>query len=91
MGKNLVETFITDEFQAAVKQVFDRALQGEGTDNFEFPLFTKDGARLEVLLNATARTDADGKVVGVVGVGQDITEINKSRAEQTRVANDLTT
>jgi hypothetical protein len=29
---------------------------------------------VEILLNATSRRDATGNVVGVVGVGQDITE-----------------
>ena len=31
---------------------------------------TKDGRRVEVLLNAATRVDIDGKIVGVVGVGQ---------------------
>jgi PAS domain-containing protein len=41
--------------------------------NFEFPLITKAGARIEVLLNATTRRNEHGKVIGVVGIGQDIT------------------
>ena len=42
-----------------------------------------------MLLNATPRVDAAGKVVGVVGVGQDITEITKSQMELSRVASDF--
>lgn len=34
---------------------------------------TKAGARIEVLLNATARRNPGGKIIGVVGIGQDIT------------------
>jgi len=34
---------------------------------------TKAGARIEILLNATTRKDEHGKVIGVVGIGQDIT------------------
>jgi len=41
--------------------------------NFEFPLITKQGVRIEVLLNATTRRDEQGNVIGVVGIGQDIT------------------
>ena len=41
--------------------------------NFEFPLMTKGGVRLDVLLNATTRRDAQGNIIGVVGIGQDIT------------------
>ena len=50
-GKDLVDCFITDEYKHAVKRVFDEALQGREAQNFEFPLFTKDGNRVEVLLN----------------------------------------
>jgi hypothetical protein len=41
--------------------------------NFEFPLITKNGVRIEVLLNASTRRDGQGNVIGVVGIGQDIT------------------
>ena len=60
------------------------------TDNYQLPLFTKDRKRVELLLNAATRSDASGEIVGVVGVGQDITEINRTQAELSRVANDLT-
>ena len=36
-------------------------------------MITKAGAHIEVLLNATTRRDAEGNVIGVVGIGQDIT------------------
>ena len=68
----------------------DKALQGVETSNYEFPLFTKSGDRLDVLLNSTTRRDARGNVIGVVGVGQNITELAKARAEQERTADDLT-
>merc|ERR1719247_3328052 len=64
-------------------------MEGTETDNFEFPFITKDGRRVEVLLNATTRRDASGKAIGVVGVGQDITELKAGKAELQRVANDL--
>ena len=73
MGKNLVQEFITKEYRAAVSAVLDKALRGKETANFEFPLITKNGVRIEVLLNATTRRDEQGNVIGVVGIGQDIT------------------
>ena len=45
--------------------------------------------RAQVLLNATTRIDTDGEIVGVVGVGQDITEIKQSQAEMSQIAADL--
>jgi len=78
-GNNLVETYITGEYKVPVQEVLDNALKGQETDNYEVPLFTKDGRRVMVLLNATTRRDAEGNIVGVVGVGQDITELSEHR------------
>ena len=41
--------------------------------NYELSLTAKNGARVELLLNATTRRNAKGVVTGVVGVAQDIT------------------
>ena len=48
MGKDLVATYITPEFQDSVRSVLRDALAGTSTDNYEFPLYTKDGRRVEV-------------------------------------------
>ena len=90
MGKDLVTTYITPEFHESVNAVLTNALAGKQTDNYEFPLYTKGGERVEVLLNATTRRDASGAIVGVVGVGQDISLMKTAQAEQQRVAADLT-
>ena len=89
-GRYLVRDFIIDDYKVAVNGVLQKALGGTETDNFEFPFITKDGTRVEVLLNATTRRDTTGKTLGVVGVGQDITELKAGKAELQRVANDLT-
>ena len=73
MGHSLVQEFITKDYQATVQMVLDQALKGEETANFEFPLMTKANVRLDVLLNATTRRDEQGNIIGVVGIGQDIT------------------
>ena len=61
-------------------QVLENALKGKETANFEFPVYTKGGERVEILLNAATRRDAKGVISGVLGVGQDITELNKGKA-----------
>jgi len=85
MGQNLVEQFITPEHRARVQSVIDQALVGDETANFEFPLMTKAGIRLEVLLNATTRRDEQGNVIGMVGIGQDITGRLAQEREYTRL------
>ena len=95
VGRRL-EEFIRPEDRPSVVEVLDNALKGKETANFEFPLYTKAGTkgkeaseRVEILLNAATRRDANNEIVGVVGVGQDITELNAGKAELARVANDL--
>ena len=90
LGKNLVENFIQPENRACVSAVLGDVLCGKKTANFKLPLLSKFGERYTVLLNATSRKDTKGSIVGVVGVGQDITALNKAMAESRRVADDLT-
>ena len=90
MGRDLVANFITDDYKVSVGAVLAKALHGEETANYEFPLFTQSGDRVDVLLNSSTRRDPAGQIVGVVGVGQDITELNKVRAEQDNIAKELT-
>ena len=89
-GRLLVDEFITDEYQQSVRSVLVDALAGRETTNFEFPLFTKSGTRRELVLHARGRRDIDGKVGGVVGVSQDITERKRAEAELERERADLT-
>jgi PAS domain S-box-containing protein len=72
MGRSLIQDFITDEFKTPVQTVLDQTA-GDETDNFEFPLITKSGYCMEVLLNATSRHDEQGNVIGMMGMVQDIT------------------
>jgi PAS domain S-box-containing protein len=89
VGRDLVQEFITEEYRESVRAVLDDALRGKETANFEFALYTKDKRRVDVLLNATTRRDLSGGVVGMIGVGQDITERNIAEREKTRVAKEL--
>jgi PAS domain S-box-containing protein len=76
MGRDFVEDFVNPEFRGAVKEVLDNALKGLVTSAFEFPLFSKVGVSIELLLNASPRRNAVGVIVGVVGISQDMTEVN---------------
>ena len=89
LGNDLVQTYITEDYRKSVKQVFVNALKGKETANFEFPLFTKKGERVMVLLNSSTRRNAAGEITGVLGVGQDITEIDKLRTASESIAKEL--
>ena len=81
LGMDLVSKFIADDYKAVVGDVLTKALNGEETVNVEFSLLGKSESRVDVLTNSTTRRDAAGKVIGVVSVGQDVTELNKANAK----------
>ncbi|KAJ1467924.1 PAS fold-domain-containing protein, partial [Baffinella frigidus] len=91
MGQSLVNVYISEDFRESVWSVLDSALHGQAAANFEFPIFTKDKRRIEILLNATPRCNVKGEAIGVLGVGQDITDRKKVEMEKTRVAQELQT
>jgi PAS domain S-box-containing protein len=90
-GKNLVEAYISADLRASVRKVLDSALLGNGTADFELPLYSKDQRRLEVILNVTPRTDESGNFVGVLCVGQDITVRKNMEVEKMSLAQELQT
>ena len=64
--------------------------QVEASD-FEIALGTRDKKRVDLLLNATTRRDASGKLIGVILFGQNMTDRNRTEQEKTRVAKELRT
>jgi PAS domain S-box-containing protein len=74
IGMPLVKTFIVESLKSSVHEVMDNALNGKETSNYELEFQTKGGTIRYLLVNATSRRDAEGNVVGVVGVAQDVTE-----------------
>ena len=81
LGLDLVDFFITDDSRKSVQAVINKALQGEETAHYLFQFNTKDIRPVEVRLNSTARRDGLGKITGVIGIGQDVTELNRTRKQ----------
>ena len=73
----------------AVGKVLELAISGTPTSAFEFPIFSESGMRIEVLLNANPRRDANGRVFGVCGIGQDITERKEAEMRLALMAGEL--
>ena len=79
-GKELKELVLA-ESRAAIESMLDATLLGGSVEGFELCLSGAGGTRVELILNATARQDASGRVLGVVGVGQDVTQVRRQAAE----------
>ena len=79
IGKNLLDTFILKSHRSSISTLFKKILRGTNTTNYEVPMITKGGRIVTILLNGTPRRDYEGKIVGMVAVGQDITELIEYR------------
>ena len=82
MGRPLIEQFIEPETRDGVRAVLTSAINGIPKENYRFTLMTKLRRPLQILLNATPRYDAAGRVTGVIGIGQDV---SKELAQQSDV------
>ena len=83
LGQPLLDRVLPAQ-RDVLARILDRARQGLGTENVELPIETKDGRTLLLLLNASSRSSASGDVTGMVGVGQDITELRAAERRSLR-------
>jgi len=78
LGRSLAEDIFTHDYGASMHQVLQQALVGQENATYEFPLFTKAGQRRDILLSTSTQRDASGEPDGVIGVGQDISELRRA-------------
>ena len=74
-----------DEFKALVSEV----LSGKGYSNSEVRRRTKDGRAIYVNVSTEPLRDAHGKVVGALGVIQDVTESKRIKEDTRRLESQL--
>lgn len=84
MGRPLVAIL-----EPSVKVMMDKALNGEETSNYSIEFLNRNQETKHILVNATSRRDEDANIVGVLGVGQDVTEATKHDREVAAMANEL--
>ena len=81
IGRDLVAEFTPEDCQGSLREMLDEALTGKQTIGYELQLLTKSAARVHIMLNSNTRRDGNGDIVGVLGVGQDITELRQTQAQ----------
>ena len=91
IGKPL-EDYLSRECRAEFQEVFEARRNGKvGTEQYHCDMISqhefrgrneRDGEEriVSLLMTATARHDAEGNFVGVVGVGSDLTEVTRIKA-----------
>ena len=80
VGRHLVEEVVIRHERSAMKSILGKALAGHETINDELTLDTKDGRQVLILLATTIRRNSSHEIIGVLLMGQDITERNQVRA-----------
>ena len=87
VGRAWFEIFVAEKSQERVKQVFlDLISKGSTLKNFHFEneIVTKKGVSLLISWNTTVLKDAQGTVVGITSLGEDITERRLTEKALTR-------
>lgn len=71
--------FLVLDSQEGFSHAMNSVLNGQVITNYEMTVRAKDDRRLTLLINATPRRSASGEVVGILLIGQDITELSAYR------------
>ena len=75
IGSEWIENFVPDEQKSDVRAVLERlARQGQFPREFEGEVCTRQGERRLIAWNNTLARDADGRLIGLTAIGEDITE-----------------
>ncbi len=77
LARHFTELFTDGMSQDILFGIISEAMMGKTVSNRELPLLTKKSKRLNLLINATSRKNADMEIVGIMVIGLDITELTE--------------
>ena len=80
IGKRLTNFLIDPEHKETVEQLCKTVLEGNPLSLQEFPIINRYGRKDDLLVSATPRKNTFGEIIGVMAVGQDITELTEYRS-----------
>jgi len=75
INQNWFEQFITPEIREQIFPLFDKTIMsGEFPVQYENPIMTRTGVRIDIQWSNTTLHDANGAIIGTASVGENITE-----------------
>lgn len=80
VGRDYLETFVTESHRPAVSQEIRRGLAGKQSRGYESPILCKDGSRRWMVWNAQLLPDYGGGLA-LLAVGQDITQLKHAQEQ----------
>lgn len=82
VGRNWLDHFVSDEFKPEVAAIIGRMTSPEQfPSHFENQVRTRDGDLRLIAWNNTLSYDTEGEVIGVTGIGEDITDKRRTELE----------
>ena len=81
-GKDWFDTFLPERDRSQVREFFKQAMNEQHTRGNINPIVTKDGSEVVVEWYDETLKDKNGEIIGLIAIGQDITE--RKKAEQER-------
>jgi PAS domain S-box-containing protein len=87
IGRDWFETCLPEERHAELRTIWEGLMRGElgGPSEYEHPVVTRSGDRRLIAWTNVVLRDPDGRAVGILGSGEDITE-RRSLEEQLRLS-----
>lgn len=81
LGENWFMKFLPESIKNEVMDVFQKLVRGEiePVEYYENPIITKQGEVRMIAWNNTVLRDKEGKIIGTISSGQDITEKKKEQ------------
>ena len=77
IGKDWIDTVVPESSRAAIRGIFDKAINVEPTRGFENVILAKDGREVLVRWFDSLVRDPEGKTVALLAVGHDVTEVRE--------------
>lgn len=68
---------ILPDNKVEVEEILRKALSGNETSNYQLPFKTTTNDMIDLLINSSSRRDVNGHIMGVIGIGQDLTQLKK--------------
>ncbi|HEY9642236.1 MAG TPA: PAS domain S-box protein, partial [Coleofasciculaceae cyanobacterium] len=80
LGKNWFENFLPPAHQESIQVVFSEVLTQNAHPYYQNSILTQSGEERFIAWNNTTLQDADGTAIGMISIGEDITERQKVEA-----------
>jgi PAS domain S-box-containing protein len=84
LGRDFVTTLLPRRDQARVREVFRTTLNVGDTGGTANAIVTKDGREREIRWSNRVLKDDDAKIIGVLAIGQDITDLKEAQERALR-------